>query len=252
MAAHMVPQRARRSRAQLYGASLDTIERLTSIVCLDDLSTELARAFFPYGIEHFVVAGLPNPRERFEKVVVLKYWSADWFEVYTNEQFARHDPVIRKCRSTTMPFEWHEAPFDRDREPATQRLMETAADFGLVRGFSIPVHTPNGYEACFSVSGAKPEFDVASKAALHLLALYAFESINRLNQPATPGNPLSSREREVLTWVAVGKTHADIAEILSLTERTVTAHAVNATHKLGAANRTHAVVRAMQAKYIRV
>ena len=65
-------------------------------------------------------------------------------------------------------------------------------------------------------------------------------------------NPLTDREREVLTWAAVGKSHVEIAEILHVTERTITAHTVNATHKLGAANKTQAVVRAMQAKFIRI
>ena len=39
---------------------------------------------------------------------------------------------------------------------------------------------------------------------------------------------------------------------MSITERTVTAHSVNATHKLGAANKTQAVVKAMQANFIRI
>lgn len=129
--------------------------------------------------------------------------------------------------------------------------MNLATDFGLVKGFSVPVHSMNGYEACFSVSGATPEFDWGAKAALHLVALYAFESVRRLIM-TTQANPLTSREKEVLKWAAVGKSHADIAEILSVTERTVTAHTVNATHKLGAANKTHAVVRAMRASFISV
>ena len=58
--------------------------------------------------------------------------------------------------------------------------------------------------------------------------------------------------RETLTWAALGKSSRDTAEILQITERPATAHTVNAMQKLGAANKTQAVVKAMQAKFIRI
>ena len=212
----------------------------------------MTACFATYGIDNFIIAGLPNPNEQFENVVVLKQWSTEWFDLYIKEQFVLDDPVVRLCRATTTPFEWDEAPFDRDREPRAAKLMNLARDFGLVRGFSVPVHTLEGYESCFSMSGAKPELDSGAKAALHLIALYAFERVRRLALAEEEENPLTAREREILTWVAAGKSHGEIARILSITERTITAHAVSAAQKLGAANRTHAVVKAMQAKFIQV
>lgn len=55
---------------------------------------------------------------------------------------------------------------------------------------------------------------------------------------------LSSREIEVLRWTADGKTSADIAEIMSISERTVNFHVNCAVEKLGACNKTSAAVRA--------
>src|SRR5215475_3073271 len=49
---------------------------------------------------------------------------------------------------------------------------------------------------------------------------------------------LHDREVETLTWVARGKTSAEIAQILGLTKRTVDFHLDNARIKLGAATRT--------------
>ncbi len=48
------------------------------------------------------------------------------------------------------------------------------------------------------------------------------------------------------------KTSSDIAGILRLTERTVLAHAVNATENLGASSRTHAVAKAIALGLIQV
>jgi LuxR family quorum sensing-dependent transcriptional regulator len=124
----------------------------------------------------------------------------------------------------------------------------------MVRGFSVPIHGPEGCEACFSMSGRSPDLNGRTKPAVHMIAMYAFERAKQVaRRPVKPPtNPLTQREQEVLTWAALGKSSRDTAEIMQITERTALAHAVNATHKLGAANRTQAVVRAMQSKFIRV
>jgi DNA-binding response OmpR family regulator len=61
---------------------------------------------------------------------------------------------------------------------------------------------------------------------------------------------LNEREVEALTWVARGKTSTEIAEILSLTKRTVDFHLDNARVKLGAATRTEAAIKAATGKLI--
>jgi len=61
---------------------------------------------------------------------------------------------------------------------------------------------------------------------------------------------LNDREVETLTWVARGKTSAEIAQILGLTKRTVDFHIDNARTKLGAATRTQAVIKAATGRLI--
>jgi DNA-binding NarL/FixJ family response regulator len=55
---------------------------------------------------------------------------------------------------------------------------------------------------------------------------------------------LNDREVEVLTWVARGKTSAEIAQIVGLTKRTIDFHIDNARAKLGASTRTEAAAKA--------
>jgi DNA-binding NarL/FixJ family response regulator len=62
--------------------------------------------------------------------------------------------------------------------------------------------------------------------------------------------PLNDREVEVLTWVARGKTSAEIAQIVGLTKRTVDFHTDNARGKLGAATRTEAAIKAATGRLI--
>jgi DNA-binding CsgD family transcriptional regulator len=57
---------------------------------------------------------------------------------------------------------------------------------------------------------------------------------------------LSSREAEVLYWIAEGKTHPEIATILGAAIRTVHKHAENIYRKLNLENRAAAMRLALE------
>jgi DNA-binding response OmpR family regulator/DNA-binding CsgD family transcriptional regulator len=57
---------------------------------------------------------------------------------------------------------------------------------------------------------------------------------------------LTAREAEVLLWITRGKSNRDVAEILSLSPRTVNKHLEQIYAKLGVENRTAAAALAMQ------
>jgi DNA-binding NarL/FixJ family response regulator len=61
---------------------------------------------------------------------------------------------------------------------------------------------------------------------------------------------LNEREIECLTWSARGKTSPEIAEIVSISKRTVNFHIENACRKLNVATRTEAVVKATSGRLI--
>jgi DNA-binding NarL/FixJ family response regulator len=61
---------------------------------------------------------------------------------------------------------------------------------------------------------------------------------------------LNNREIETLTWVARGKTSAQIAKVLGVSKRTVDFHLDNARTKLGAVTRTHAAIKAAYGRLI--
>ncbi len=61
---------------------------------------------------------------------------------------------------------------------------------------------------------------------------------------------LSKRETEILNWVYQGKTNTEIGELLCISGFTVKNHIKNILDKLGAANRTHAVAKAIHLELI--
>lgn len=56
--------------------------------------------------------------------------------------------------------------------------------------------------------------------------------------------PLSEREREIVGWVAAGKTNSEIGQLLEISSRTVQKHLENIFRKLGVETRTALAMRA--------
>ena len=62
---------------------------------------------------------------------------------------------------------------------------------------------------------------------------------------------LTAREREVLTWVARGKTNTEVAQLLWLAPSTVSKHLENVYAKLGVESRTAAIAHALEHRIVR-
>jgi len=61
---------------------------------------------------------------------------------------------------------------------------------------------------------------------------------------------MTPREFECLYWLSRGKTTAEIAPLLKISDRTVNFHITNICEKLDAANRTQAIAKAISLKLI--
>ncbi|MBI3710787.1 MAG: response regulator transcription factor [Proteobacteria bacterium] len=85
-------------------------------------------------------------------------------------------------------------------------------------------------------------------AELYLKAVGLERSSPAIVGGETLGN-LSSRERDVLAQLVGGRSNKEIARALNIEVVTVTAHLGSIYRKLGAANRTQAVTRAIEAGF---
>ena len=95
--------------------------------------------------------------------------------------------------------------------------------------------------------GGHPKHDLEPHIPiLQPIGYAAFYRLIELTDQKTEVPRLSEREKEVLAWIADGKTDWDIGEILAISRRTVEWHIQQAMHKLGATNRTQAVVLAIR------
>ena len=87
----------------------------------------------------------------------------------------------------------------------------------------------------------------AAHAGLSTLAPEATQAlVQRLTSPLPAGNILTSRELEVLAFMAQGLNNVEIAERLTISRSTVKFHVSSILSKLGVTTRTEAVAFAVQ------
>lgn len=118
------------------------------------------------------------------------------------------------------------------------KLLPAGVPFIFLTAFSQRVHQIHARQLGCDDYVTKPiDFEL-------LLAIIR----NRLSSVAdkTPDKAdfkLTERELETLTWAARGKSSADVAVILGISERTVNFHLDNAMRKVGVATRVQAAVK---------
>ncbi len=94
------------------------------------------------------------------------------------------------------------------------------------------------------------ERDPRTELVINLVVPHLHEAFARTVDEVKRGGQLTAREREVLQWLAKGKSSWDISMILHISERTVKFHVSNILHKLNAGTRAHAVAIALAQELI--
>ena len=200
-----------------------------------------------YGFDYFFFRMIPRLGNVVTHSKVLTNYPKAYIERYEKGPSSKTNPLVAHCQLSIMPIIWSASVFRESPE-----LWKASQTCGLAYGWSQSVHDPNGVVSMLSLARKVPpltEDEFADKAAnvlwlcnqLHGAMLERSHLRHNLDIPITR---LSCREIEVLKWTAEGKTAADIGTILNLSTRTVNFHISSAIRKLGANNKTSAVVMA--------
>jgi DNA-binding CsgD family transcriptional regulator len=122
------------------------------------------------------------------------------------------------------------------------------SDFVLNAGsfLFIPLFTPEGRRYCLVFSGARREPNQGEIADMLLDAMRIFDKLYEEILTQEMSGRLTQRETEIVKWTSEGKTSAEIAIILGLSEHTVNSHITAAVRKLDAVNRVHMVAIALR------
>lgn len=172
-----------------------------------------------------------------------------WKQHYQDNALHMRDPTLLHSARSQAPVHWARLKDD----PMFRPMFSQAHDFGIPGlGVTVPVRGPYGDKGMLSVTRQMqpqawekhvlhilPDLQQAA-AQIHDLVMQQGVVMRAMRAPS-----LSLREKEILQWTAAGKTHGDIADILSISARTVEVHMRSARFKLGALTSAQAVARAI-------
>lgn len=200
------------------------------------------------GIRYFACASNVDWRQTPDDAVGITNYPSDWITHFTSGDFCAVDPVFRTAAKQLTPFSWQDPAWRAGLNKQEESILQVAADFGLIHGVTVPVHTSKSINSLCSLVFEDHSYDRNVIHAAHLMAVYLFEAAQSKHQKPVvlSRRPLlTKRQRECLQLVAQGKSDWVISKVLNISEATASFHVQSAMHRLGVASRTQAVARAL-------
>jgi len=242
---------------QVEGAGLDL--DLTYVVAQSQDVNDLRAAAERFCETHdfaywlYALAGPDKALTNYSDVLISAYTENRWLccgcDPLVDAMHRRHGALSWDLRC--MPN------LARPTDVLQRRLMECRWDAGMRAGVSAPAYgrRGNAFEyAIVSFSRDRPLSEVAKRYLEPHVQLFAAYFLNVAQhifmKPRPKAAPtdvaLTPRERDCLSWVAIGKSSWEIGQVLGITTATVNFHLGNAAIKLGVRGRTCAVAQAIR------
>ncbi len=208
----------------------------------------LERIAARFGMSTFTIYDLPSPEDTQLKPNVRLTNARRFHDDYDRHQLLGTSPLFARLRKSTTPETWCLEDMREGRSEAQYlKLREIAAEAGIRSSAMIPVHKIDGTRGVVSFAGDRDKVNAHELSILGLIAVHAYDIFDRLpNRTDSLPIRLTSREVEVLEWVANGKTSGEIASILSLSDHTINTYMNAAMRKLDCVNRTQLVAKALR------
>lgn len=233
----------------------DSLEaKLQEVVALKtqfDVFRFMKRVAEEYGARVFMVVNLPPMTSlALSSNTVITNLPAELIAAYDRDGLLASSPVLKRLRESAVPFALDMSAVSRER--GSSAAEEMFARYGLTHGAHFPVQDGTGLRGSVALVGDGTVFDMQQMMELSYLFIHVYETLGQIRSlTMRAADTLSEREIGCLNWTAAGKTSAEIAEILGLSEHTVNHYLNRAAKKLDTVNRTQAVAKALRTGLIK-
>jgi LuxR family quorum sensing-dependent transcriptional regulator len=230
--------------------TLDFVQRLQQLTDYDEICRLVTTELEWFGFTHVSCISMPGPGQEQADCIQMNTRPKEYVDHYIAKNYVARDPVIKELRRTLNPYSWSDIRKRGELTRAEARIMDEAQEFNVRDGLTVPIMTMSGSVTLFCPCGRDPNVSERARAAIEIIGIYTNHALKRAirqrQREEAAHTPLTPREREIMQWVACGKTDDEIADILSISTTTVTTHVEHAKQKLDAFRRTYAVVQAIR------
>ncbi|WP_243144983.1 helix-turn-helix transcriptional regulator [Litoreibacter roseus] len=175
----------------------------------------------------------------------------DWVNTYIAQKLYRIDPIPGLAATRSSPFRWSEIRKLTKLLEDEDKYMKDLEAAELGDGLAMRVFGPSqrtGYVGIgfgSDVRSTPSALDILEFQCAAQIAHLRYCEITTEEREERP--TLSAREREILQWIARGKSNSVIAEILDLSPHTVDTMLRRIFEKLEVSDRTTAAIRGLGA-----
>jgi len=224
----------------------DILKRIASASTLPLLWRQMTRYFGRHGfgaVSYYWVRATTH----LPATMPLQHgFSKEEIDLYLSFDFQRLDIVPRAALAAGMPIRWSTVWRNTELTSEERLFLEALRKIDFSDGFSLPCYGPSGRNAVVGLGKMAEDVDLSPSHMdlLHFAAQAAHLRICTLfADEVTLDRQLSTREKEILDWVARGKSNNVIAEILAISPGTVDTYMRRIYEKLDVSDRTSAAVK---------
>lgn len=174
----------------------------------------------------------------------------DWVAYYLEQHLFDHDPIVALTARTSQPFFWRDIRALVELTGAEDEMIRALETADLGDGLSFQVNGPqmrNGYVG-LGFARRRPRLTEPQIFELRCAAQIAHLRVCDLVPPSGGQvRDLTPREREIMLWIARGKSNGVIADILHISRHTVDTLVRRIFEKLDVSDRTTAAIKAVGA-----
>lgn len=225
-------------------------------VLIDTLRDYIERKLTPFGLPEYAytVVSKKDP----SKILIISSYPEEWVNLYRKNNFQHIDPVILTAYRRASPFTWDEnITLMTDLKAA--KIFSLSKKYNIVNGFTFVVHDHLNNVSLLSliikkegddqiektISGGMDKLQMAlieiNEQMYKLVHSHSSRSLNSPHGIYESKEIFTPQEKKVLHWASLGKTYQEIAEILSISSRTVKFHMGNIKSKMGVNNARSAI-----------
>lgn len=229
----------------------DYVESTRNLTTEEELFSTFLKAIEKHGLNRalFCLATDHNDIGQTAGTGIIHNYPSDWMNYYFEHQFDKIDPVMIYGLNQISAYSWDIIPKKMILDKKQKNCLNFGQEAGLQNGVCTPLRGANNQLAGISLASSEKNDSFDGK--LDLITAYCnhfYISYKRLHEGKTENVSnisLTDKERDILSWVARGKSDPDIGDILNLSEFTINYHMRNIFKKFNVNSRITVVVKAV-------
>ena len=194
------------------------------------------------GFSHFGLTEIAGEEHglSFQHVHALHNFPGAWFDDPKDPVIGAADPVAQYLQKASAPY------LMDFRQTPSKVLLSSGAAAAVI----VPLHAVTGKRYGLIMVGVDGKEDHQALALIALDAALIFQRYFEVILSLDSISGLSDREIQIVRWTSEGKTSAEIAIILALSEHTVNSYIAAGLRKLHVVNRAQMVASAIRSGLI--